>query len=248
MGKNRERLNVYDYPQFIEFIRKSYLSIRKEDRSSKNCAMAEDFARRMLKYYVKHGVKPEKYQENATSETITKILRQYMDGRMSSSKGPRDEVIICDHAERLRAIAEQMFHCTVSPYEAGILRVKNLICQCGAKTEFVDSKVIYGRSYGYAYLCPNFGAYVGTHRGTATPLGIPAKKETQQKRRKAHKALDSIWKNNPDIGRKQVYRALAKALEIPEEEAHIGMMNSDSCEKTIKLVENGSIQSYLNIV
>lgn len=42
---------------------------------------------------------------------------------------------------------------------------------CGGPTEYVDSSVIYGRSYGMIYLCRPCRAYVGVHRGTNKPLG-----------------------------------------------------------------------------
>lgn len=44
---------------------------------------------------------------------------------------------------------------------------------CGRETEYVDSKVIYGKSYGKIYLCRNCMAYVGVHKGTDKPLGPP---------------------------------------------------------------------------
>ena len=47
----------------------------------------------------------------------------------------------------------------------GILSGK--ICPyCGNRTEYVDSSVIYGRSYGMIYLCWDCMAYVGVHKGT----------------------------------------------------------------------------------
>ena len=50
--------------------------------------------------------------------------------------------------------------------------MRNVYCPyCGRQAEYVDSKVIYGRSYGMAYLCRNCDAYVGVHRGTDEPLG-----------------------------------------------------------------------------
>ena len=57
----------------------------------------------------------------------------------------------------------------------GILSGK--ICPyCGNRTEYVDSSVIYGRSYGMIYLCWDCMAYVGVHKGTAvsyTHLTLP---------------------------------------------------------------------------
>ena len=47
--------------------------------------------------------------------------------------------------------------------------MKEVYCDyCGRRAEFVDSKVIYGKSYGMIYLCrccPGY-AYVGVHKGT----------------------------------------------------------------------------------
>ena len=48
---------------------------------------------------------------------------------------------------------------------------------CGRETEYVDSKVIYGKSYGKIYLCRNCMAYVGVHKGTDKPLGRLANAE-----------------------------------------------------------------------
>lgn len=40
---------------------------------------------------------------------------------------------------------------------------------CGRETEYVDSKVIYGKSYGKIYLCRNCMAYVSIAHGAAAP-------------------------------------------------------------------------------
>ena len=48
---------------------------------------------------------------------------------------------------------------------------------CGRQAEYVDSKVIYGKSYGMMYLCRNCMAYVGVHKGTDKPLGRLANAE-----------------------------------------------------------------------
>lgn len=47
---------------------------------------------------------------------------------------------------------------------------------CGRQAEYVDSKVVYGKSYGMMYLCRNCMAYVGVHKGTDKPLGRLAQK------------------------------------------------------------------------
>ena len=54
---------------------------------------------------------------------------------------------------------------------------------CGREAEFVDSKIIYGRSYGKIYLCRNCMAYVGVHKGTDKPLGRLANAELRNWKR-----------------------------------------------------------------
>ena len=53
---------------------------------------------------------------------------------------------------------------------------------CGRETEYVDSKVIYGKSYGKIYLCRNCMAYVGVHKGTDKPLGRLANAELRKRK------------------------------------------------------------------
>lgn len=50
--------------------------------------------------------------------------------------------------------------------------MRKVFCDyCGQQAEYVDSKIIYGRSYGMMYLCRTCMAYVGVHKGTDKPLG-----------------------------------------------------------------------------
>lgn len=50
---------------------------------------------------------------------------------------------------------------------------------CGKPTEFVDSSVIYGRSYGMIYLCRDCRAYVGVHKGTRPSIRAFGKCRTE---------------------------------------------------------------------
>ena len=63
---------------------------------------------------------------------------------------------------------------------------------CGRETEYVDSKVIYGKSYGKIYLCRNCMAYVGVHKGTDKPLGRLANAELRNWKKAAHAVFDSV--------------------------------------------------------
>lgn len=66
---------------------------------------------------------------------------------------------------------------------------------CGAETEFVDSKEVYGTgmSYGMVYLCRPCAAYVGVHRGTNKALGRLANVELRRLKMEAHKVFDPLW-------------------------------------------------------
>ncbi len=88
---------------------------------------------------------------------------------------------------------------------------------CGRETEYVDSKVIYGKSYGKIYLCRNCMAYVGVHKGTDKPLGRLANAELRNWKKAAHAVFDPLWK----YGRFRGHRNAAycrKAIEIIEKE------------------------------
>ncbi|HHW44651.1 MAG TPA: hypothetical protein GXX25_12780 [Desulfotomaculum sp.] len=108
---------------------------------------------------------------------------------------------------------------------------------CGSNSKLVDSKLIYGISYGMAYVCekyPACDAYVGTHKGTIWPRGTLANKELRNYRKKAHLLFDSIWEA-AGISRTQAYKWLAKKLDIPVESAHIGYFDLSMCQKVINI-------------
>lgn len=67
---------------------------------------------------------------------------------------------------------------------------------CGKPTEYVDSSVIYGRSYGMIYLCRDCRAYVGVHKGTDQALGRLANAELRKAKKEAHFYFDQIAKTN----------------------------------------------------
>lgn len=67
---------------------------------------------------------------------------------------------------------------------------------CGRRAEYVDSKVIYGKSYGMIYLCRNCMAYVGVHKGSDKPLGRLANAQLRHWKKEAHAAFDpplEVW-------------------------------------------------------
>ena len=105
---------------------------------------------------------------------------------------------------------------------------------CGKEAELIDSSVIYGRSYGMAYICFDCDAYVGTHKGTEKPLGRLANAELRKWKMRAHDAFDPIWKSRK-MSRKKAYSWLAEKLKLPEEKTHIGMFDIGMCKKVIEI-------------
>lgn len=115
--------------------------------------------------------------------------------------------------------------------------MSRLICPyCGKEAELVDSKIIYGRSYGWMYLCrckPEL-VYVGCHKGTTKPLGRLADAELRACKMQAHSAFDPMWKSGKK-SRRGAYNWLADKLGIPMEQCHIGMFDVDMCKKVISV-------------
>lgn len=125
--------------------------------------------------------------------------------------------------------------------------MKNIQCDyCGTLTMFVDSKVIYGKSYGMIYLCPNCGAYVGVHKGTDKPLGRLANAELRKWKNAAHRAFDPLWQRGPFLGRRNAsYGWLAKQMQLPVEKTHIGMFDIENCRKAIAICESKMMKGGL---
>ncbi len=116
--------------------------------------------------------------------------------------------------------------------------MENLICPyCGGATKLVDSSIIYGKSYGMAYMCVNFpscDAYVGAHKGSHKPKGRLANARLRKLRIQAHAAFDPLWQSG-QYTRVDAYRWLSEQLKIPFKETHIGNFDEEMCEKVIKV-------------
>lgn len=115
---------------------------------------------------------------------------------------------------------------------------------CGRPSVFVDSKEIYnGRSYGMIYLCRPCKAWVGCHKGTATPLGRLANAELREWKKRAHAAFDPCWDAMLASGESKsrshvrgiAYNALAESLGVPVVECHIGMFDVDRCKQVVEV-------------
>lgn len=103
---------------------------------------------------------------------------------------------------------------------------------CKGKSEFVDSSVIYGTSYGMIYLCRKCVAYCGVHKGTRNSLGRLANSELRFWKKEAHKYFDMVWKTE-GMDRSELYKMLSESLSIPPEYCHIGMFSIITCKQVV---------------
>ena len=112
---------------------------------------------------------------------------------------------------------------------------------CGSAMRLRPASDIYGNAQpeSWLYVCsryPKCDAYVGTHPGTKTPLGMPADGRLRNLRIRAHKAFDQIWRNGV-MSRNQAYRWMADLFSIPLSDAHIGRFSEYRCTALIRKCE-----------
>ena len=65
-------------------------------------------------------------------------------------------------------------------------------------------------------------------------MGTLADGELRSLRKRAHQAFDWAWKGG-GLTRAGAYGLLMDKLGLPENEAHIGMMDEERCRKTIRI-------------
>lgn len=106
---------------------------------------------------------------------------------------------------------------------------------CGKQATCEDSKVIYGRSFGFVWICRCKPAmsYVGCHGGTKVALGTLADEPTREARKKAHRKFDPLWKEG-GMTRRNAYAWLADALGVVVEDAHIATSTEEQCKRILR--------------
>lgn len=112
---------------------------------------------------------------------------------------------------------------------------------CEEPTVYVDSKEVYGRTYGMIYLCRPCSAWVGVHKGATTALGRLANSELREYKKEAHFYFDKLWRAKIQKGlsknkaRGKAYKWLSEQLGIDLEETHIGWFDVDMCKKVVQI-------------
>jgi hypothetical protein len=105
---------------------------------------------------------------------------------------------------------------------------------CGYRADLVTGKAIYPHRPDLAgklfYRCLPCKAYVGCRPGTCRPLGRLADAELRLAKTAAHQAFDPLWRFG-DMSRSDAYKWLAKRMNIPPAQCHIGMFDVAQCQE-----------------
>lgn len=124
----------------------------------------------------------------------------------------------------------------------------DVICPyCSVPARLAPGKLVYPHSPAVAdkqfWACFPCDAWVGCHppmnaagRGGlgdgTVPLGRLADAELREWKRRAHKVFDPLWKSRY-MRRHEAYAELARRLNLPREQAHIGHFDIDQCRAVI---------------
>ena len=108
---------------------------------------------------------------------------------------------------------------------------------CGANAVLRDAEYVYGPNalVEKLYVCSNYPAcdsYVGVFPDTNTPKGSLANSELRNKRIRAHKCFDAIWKQGI-MTRGQTYQWMQHKFALTKKQAHIGFFSDHMCEVLI---------------
>jgi hypothetical protein len=115
--------------------------------------------------------------------------------------------------------------------------MKGEICPyCKQPSEYLDSSVVYGESYGMIYLCRRCDAWVGVHkRWPKRAKGRLANSELRHYKKLTHDLFDPLWQTGIFESRGDAYGWLSDFTGLPPEYTHIGMFGVETCKKNRSL-------------
>lgn len=117
--------------------------------------------------------------------------------------------------------------------------------ECSETAELTTGKQIYPHRkdlWSKSFWLCQCGAYCGCHPGTTNALGNPCGAETRKARSAAHAAFDPLWRRKK-MSRRDAYKWLADAANIPVERCHMGMMTADEAHRVVAAVQAREVQS-----
>lgn len=123
---------------------------------------------------------------------------------------------------------------------------QDIVCPyCGGYASLQDSITILGVDRGPIYICNKYPAcdsYVGAHKISLKPMGIPANGELRIWRKQAHQVFDPLWESKSrKRARPLEYRKLAKYLGIPVESCHIGRFDVEMCKQVLEYAKQNTV-------
>ena len=112
---------------------------------------------------------------------------------------------------------------------------------CNGRSEIRLLKEITGnkQAKGYAFVCryyPACDSYIKMNEQTGKPLGTMANKQLRSLRIEAHRQLYRLYVDG-SMSRDEAYEWMASVLNIPRQEAHIGLFQEYYCQKVIALAK-----------
>lgn len=120
----------------------------------------------------------------------------------------------------------------------------DLVCpECGAPMVIRKSTQYDNPFYG----CSTFPDCRGTHGAhpDGEPLGIPANKATKAARMQTHLLFDKLWKDRGPMKRKEAYEWFQGAMDMTEDECHIGRFDIETCQRAEKVVREELLRRRL---
>jgi len=113
---------------------------------------------------------------------------------------------------------------------------------CGSVSVLCHSIVVYDDAkYPPVWICTNYpkcNTYVGCREDTYAPHGTLANEGLRKIRRKVHQAFDPFWKKKK-MTRGAAYERLAKLMDLPTKQAHIGLFDMAQCKQAIEIINAG---------
>lgn len=159
---------------------------------------------------------------------------------MGQGNSPAPVLIPCPEPSRC-------YHVPIPNFGVGrIIHVEpGMKCQyCGCNPLKVMGKDLYPerkKLWRKKFLrCEQCDAQVGCHNSGDhkwKPFGPLANRPLRQLRKKAHAAFDPIWQSGV-MTRKEAYDWMADRLKLSRDQAHIGMLSEEQCERLMILSEN----------
>jgi len=129
---------------------------------------------------------------------------------------------------------------------SNLKKIKPVVCPyCGSVAILRDGSYVHGTGslVKKLYVCsryPECDSYVGVFKDGMTPKGSLANSELRNKRIRAHRAFDEIWKNGI-MTRGQAYQWMQYKFGLSRNQAHIGYFSDymciqllDACEEVLQ--------------